>query len=239
MFFFHLLLSWSTSERHIKNLAGEKALGVGHPVQGEDGGLRGGEVLSNGGHGGPRRHDVGVVDDGLAGDGVAAAGHGDPELLADGDLVGVGDVVGGGDVLVGDEAGEDTPGDGVEGVAGADAVGGALEGGAGATGAEAGEADAERRGRRRGGRSGERQAVGRQQRAVGAELEERPHRGERGGVGRRVRHQRLARGSPRRRRVAHEPRRPHPAGDAAATQRSATSTDTSCGGAIAAVISLA
>lgn len=200
-----------TSERHIKNLAGEKALSVGHLVHGENVLLRGAELLRYAGDGAPGRHDVREVHDGLPADGVAAAGHGDPELLADGDLVGVGDVVGGGDVLVGDEAREGAPGDGVERVPGADPVGGALEGGPGAARAEAGQAHPHRRGRRRRGRRGEREAVGRQHRAVGAELEERAHGGERGrgrAVGRRVGDERLARGGPRRRGVAREPRRP-------------------------------
>ena len=153
------------------------------------------------------------MHDGLAGDGVAAAGHGDPELLSDGDPVGVGDVVGGGDVLVGDEAREDAPRDGVERVPGADPVRGPLERGPGAARAEARKADPQRRGRRRRGRRGEREAVGGQQRAVGAELEERAHGGQRWRgcpVGRRVGDERLARGRPRRRGVAREPRRARP-----------------------------
>lgn len=151
------------------------------------------------------------MHDGLAAHEVAAAGHGDPELLADGDPVGVGDVVGGGDVLVGDEAREDAPRDGVERVPGADPVRGPLERGPGAPRAEAGQADPQRHGSGRRGRRGEREAVGGQQRAVGAELEERAHGGERGRgrpVGRRVGDERLARGRSRRRGVAREPRRP-------------------------------
>jgi hypothetical protein len=198
-----------TSERHIKNLAGKKALGVGHLVDGKDGLLRGGELLRDGGDGAPLRHDVGVVHDGLSPDGVAAAGHGDPELLADGDLVGVGDVVGGGDLLERDEAAEDALGNGVERVPRADAVRGALERGADAAGAEAGQAHAHRGRRGGGGRRGRRQAVSRQQAAVRAELEDGAHGGERrgGAVGRGVEDERLACVGPRRGGVAREPRR--------------------------------
>lgn len=129
---------------------------------------------------------------------VTAARQRDVQLLPGLDQRRIRDVVGRRDLLVGDEPGEDAAGDAVEGLAGSDLVERAVHGGAVAGGAGAGEADADggAGGDGAGGRGGEGQAVGREQGAEGADLEEGHDGGEGGGVARGVAEERLASGCP-------------------------------------------
>uniref|UniRef100_A0A0A9QUL7 Uncharacterized protein n=1 Tax=Arundo donax TaxID=35708 RepID=A0A0A9QUL7_ARUDO len=74
-----------TWERHIKNLSGEQALGVGHPFHHKNCLLRVAELLHDAGNGAPGRHDVGVVHDRLSPRGRSCRARGSSAAPSRGD----------------------------------------------------------------------------------------------------------------------------------------------------------